>query len=232
MSKGTCSSNCRTVRNNPDEALLPHQKTWRRPTWNSSFAPCSQSTWSCTGSYSPHPYKLLPGARWNTKKESKHHAEDSGRTTQSSSLNAQHVMRTREADILKGCFRSLHSGQEQNQSRRWSVGAGTTNRWSRTLKKARHRLYVDDVDSQTKPWLTSRKTVPTLRASDHAIVQCSSSLKKPGLTLERGRKSSREKADPAGTAVLETVIHHFVHRLLNDRDKLKSKNCSLIRKLW
>jgi hypothetical protein len=52
---------------------------------------------------------------------------------------------------------------------------------------------VDDVDSQTKPWLTSSKTCSSLRASEHALLQCSSSLKKPRLTLERRRKSLGEK---------------------------------------
>jgi len=36
------------------------------------------------------------------------------------------------------------------------------------------------------------------------------------------------EADPALTTVIEKVFHEFVHRFLNDWDKLKSINCSLI----
>jgi hypothetical protein len=34
------------------------------------------------------------------------------------------------------------------------------------------------------------------------------------------------------TSVLEKVIHDFLHMLLNDWDKLRSNNYSLIEKFW
>jgi len=45
------------VRDTRDEALLRHQQPWRRPVYYSCFVPCSQSTWSLSGSISPHWYK-------------------------------------------------------------------------------------------------------------------------------------------------------------------------------
>jgi len=62
---------CRTVRNTPDEALLPLQKTWGRPTYYSSFAPCSQSNWFLSGSNSCHQNTSLPEARSNTRNRAK-----------------------------------------------------------------------------------------------------------------------------------------------------------------
>jgi len=73
------------------------------------------------------PIRATPWSTIKYKKESKLYAEDSGKTTQSSSLNAQNVCETPQADFPRGCFRSLHSGQEQNPSRQWSGGESTTN---------------------------------------------------------------------------------------------------------
>jgi len=165
-----------------DEDHLPFQLCFMLsvnliPQWNLFTLPIQATLWS----------------KIEYTKESMCYAEDSRITMQSSSQNAECAWKALHSNILKDCFSSLHSGQGQNRSRRWSRGASITNCWHLILWKVRYRPLVDDVVSQTKSWITFLKTVVAVRASEHVLVTCSSSIKKLRLRLDPGRILSREK---------------------------------------
>jgi hypothetical protein len=184
VSWNTYSPTCVTIRDTRDEALKPHYKTRRRP---SGFALYSQSNWSPSGSHWLDRYKSLSGARSSARKRAY-----LKRTTQSSSLNVQHVWKACQPSILKDSCRYLYWDQGQNQSRRWSGGANITNPCYRIPKKVRYRPLVDDVVRHRKPELIYMTTTFILKASEHALVPCRSCVKKLRLTLEPWKILSRE----------------------------------------
>jgi len=69
----------------------------------------------------------------------------------------------------------------------------------------------------------------SLRARSRASQQLYEEAQIDGRTWE---EIVTRTADSAVTSVLEKVIHDFVHTLLNEWDKLRSKNYSLIQKFW